>query len=73
MTHTKICLADDPAALVSAVNAFAEQIESQQDDPPVRVKEVQYAIHPITGQYTALIVWGNGPVTTHVFQRAMRE
>jgi hypothetical protein len=49
-------------------NAFAKPVEGQG----YAVKSSPYAIHP-DGLYTMMIAYGNGPVSTHMFQRSMRE
>jgi hypothetical protein len=55
--------------LETTANAFAELVEGQG----YGVKSSQYATHPIDGLYTVMIVYGNGPVTTHTVQRSIRE
>jgi hypothetical protein len=69
MTRFELLSHANQAELQAMANAFAAQVEGQG----YAVKSSQYAIHPSHGLYTVMIVYGNGPATTHVFPRTMRE
>jgi hypothetical protein len=58
MTRVEVFRGFSPDDLSRQINAFIEGVGVEG----LGVKEMHDATHPMTGDYTAMVVYGNGPI-----------